>query len=107
MLRDDGYITIGTYIAVLNPEPIRYFWCNDIPTMETRGGCVVMKKPSSVQEVQINKNLIGMFIALVKHWFPIQTATQVLTITMLNDSDILIKISGFFPYPLFSYIKHK
>ncbi len=61
MLRDDGDVTIGTYIALLNPCPITSTWCNEIPIVEGRGGCIVMKPPTTVMEINIDTSILGNY----------------------------------------------
>ena len=59
-LRDNGTITIGTYIAVINPRPITTRLINDIPMVETHGSCVIMKDPTSpVLEVQVDISVMN------------------------------------------------
>ena len=57
MLRDNGVVTIGTYICVINPLPITSTWCNEIPMLECRGSAFVMKSPLSVMEVGIDRSI--------------------------------------------------
>ena len=54
LLRDNGVVTIGTYITILNPLPITMKFCNEIPIIECRGGCFVMEKCASVMEINID-----------------------------------------------------
>ena len=51
LLRDNGIVTIGTYITILNPFPITMKFYNEIPIIECCGGCFVMKKCASVMEI--------------------------------------------------------
>ena len=58
--RDNGTITIGTYIAVINPRPITTKLINDIPMVETHGSCIVMKNPTyPVREVPVEMSVIN------------------------------------------------
>ncbi len=57
MRRDDGTVTIGTYICVMNPHPILSTWCNEIPIIECRGSAFVMRSPPSVMEVGIDDSI--------------------------------------------------
>ena len=43
--QDSGNISIGTLILVINPPPIKLLLGGEIPILETRGGCIVMKTP--------------------------------------------------------------
>lgn len=54
LLRDNGVLTIGTYIAIINPHPINQWFCNEIPIVECRGGCYVMKAPGAMASVKID-----------------------------------------------------
>ena len=57
MLRDDGTLTIGTYICVMNPRPITSTWCNEIPILECRGSVFVMKSPLSVMQIAMDYSI--------------------------------------------------
>ena len=54
ILRDNGVVTIGSYITILNPLPITNFFYNEVPSIETRGGCIVNRKPHVVNEIHID-----------------------------------------------------
>ena len=41
LLRDNGVVSVGTYISILNPLPITSRFCNEIPIVESRFGCIV------------------------------------------------------------------
>lgn len=58
LLRDNGVLTIGTYIGVINPIPINQWFCNEIPIMECRGGFFVMKPPGSVTSINIDMGVV-------------------------------------------------
>ena len=66
LLRDNGVLTIGTYIGVINPMPINQWFCNEIPIIECRGGCFVMNPPGSVTSINIDmgvtKNTTRAFV---------------------------------------------
>ena len=49
-LCDDGNISIGTIISVLNPKPITQWYINDIPIVEVPGGCIVNKNHLSYKK---------------------------------------------------------
>ena len=50
-LRDNGSLTIGSYIAVLNPYPVKNYFCNEIPIVECFGGCIVMKLQGTMASI--------------------------------------------------------
>ena len=52
--RGSGDIAIGTLILVINPPPIKLLLGGEIPILETRGGCIVMKTPSFQPIKRIN-----------------------------------------------------
>ena len=52
--RDNGDISVGSVILVLSPPPIKLFLGAEIPILETRGGCILMKTPSVQTEMSIN-----------------------------------------------------
>ena len=52
--RDNGDISVGSVILVLSPPPIKLFLGAEIPILETRGGCILMKTPSVQMEMSIN-----------------------------------------------------
>ena len=58
LLHDNGVLTIGTYIGVINPMPINQWFCNEIPIIECRGGCFVMKPPGSVTSINIDMGVV-------------------------------------------------
>ena len=58
LLHDNGVLTIGTYIGVINPMPINQWFCNEIPIIECHGGCFVMKTPGSVTSVNIDMGVV-------------------------------------------------
>ena len=58
LLRDNGVVTIGTYITILNPLPITNWFYNQIPMIECRGGCIVNKQPEIVMEINIDRTII-------------------------------------------------
>ena len=43
VLRDSGVVSIGSFIAVLNPEEIKTCFGNDIPLLQTKMSCLVLK----------------------------------------------------------------
>ena len=43
--RDNGTVTIGSYVVVLNPKPITIKMSNDIPILDTRGGSILLRSP--------------------------------------------------------------
>ena len=45
-LRDNGILTIGTYLRILAPKPITKMMSGDIPMIETQFPVIVMKPPS-------------------------------------------------------------
>ena len=55
--RDDGTITIGTFLTLINPKPITNFLGNEIPIMEARDPAVVMKLPRRLQQVTIQSSI--------------------------------------------------
>ena len=56
-LRDNGTITIGTYIAVINPEPIVNMLGNEIPLLETRASACILQMPPMLIPICINPSL--------------------------------------------------
>jgi len=50
-LRDNGALTIGSFIAVLNPDPVKKYFCNEMPIVECFGGCIVMKMQASMASI--------------------------------------------------------
>ena len=58
LLRDNGVVTIGTYIGVINPMPITQWFCNEIPILECRGGSFVMKTPGTVASIKIDMGVM-------------------------------------------------
>ena len=50
-LRDNGSLTIGSYIAILNPYPVKNYFCNEIPIVECFGGCIVMKLQGTMSSI--------------------------------------------------------
>ena len=66
LLRDNGKFTIGTYIGIINPMPINQWFCNEIPIIECRGSCFVMKPPSCVASIHVDvgvmKNTTRSFV---------------------------------------------
>lgn len=57
LLRDNGVVTIGTYITIFNPLPITTMFCNEIPIIECRGGCVVMKDPTAITDINVDMSI--------------------------------------------------
>ena len=57
MFRDNGTLTIGSYIAIINPMPIKEFWCNEVPILEVRTSAFIMKDPEIMHEVLINESI--------------------------------------------------
>ena len=57
LLRDNGVVTIGSYISVMNPNPITTMFCNEIPLIESRWGCIVMKDPAVMVEVPVDTSI--------------------------------------------------
>ena len=57
MLRDDGSLTVGTYICVMNDQPITSTWCNEIPILECRGSAFVLKSPLTVVQIAIDYSI--------------------------------------------------
>lgn len=57
LLRDNGVVTIGTYIAIINPLPITTMFCNEIPMIECHGGCFVMKDPTAMSEIDVDMSI--------------------------------------------------
>ena len=53
-LRDNGSLTIGSFIAILNPKPIQRYFCNEIPIVETGGGCIVMKMDAAISSIAVD-----------------------------------------------------
>ena len=66
LLRDNGTVTIGTYVGLMNPRPINQWFCNVIPIIESRGSCFVMKPPGCVAsiniDVSVTKNTTRAFV---------------------------------------------
>ena len=58
LLCDNGVVTIGTYIAVINPMPINQWFCNEIPILECCGGCFVMRTPGSVTSINADMGVM-------------------------------------------------
>ena len=56
-LRDNGCVTIGTYICIINPQPITSWFCNEIPIIECRGSCFVMKCVGGSFEVNMDTSI--------------------------------------------------
>ena len=57
LLRDNGVVSVGTYITILNPLPITSRFCNEIPIVETRFGCIVMKDPANMGTIDIDMSI--------------------------------------------------
>lgn len=55
ILRDNGVVTIGSYITIFNPQPISNFFYNEVPSVETRGSCIVNGIPEKVRDVPIDR----------------------------------------------------
>ena len=53
ILRDNGVVTIGACIAMLNPLPIEHQLSGDVPMMQTDFGCIALKKPSVLGEIRV------------------------------------------------------
>ena len=82
MLRDNGTVTLGTYIRLLAPYPIQRNM-NGIPLLRTMFPAIVMMTPSNVPLIQINKyitaNQTGVAILKnvmleVRRMVPVQTS---------------------------------
>ena len=56
-LCDNGCVTIGTYISIINPQPITSWFCNEIPIIECRGSCFVMKCVGGSFEVNMDTSI--------------------------------------------------
>ena len=52
--RDDGNISIGSLILVLNPPNIKLLVGGEIPILDTRGGCFLIKSNFYQPTIQIN-----------------------------------------------------
>ena len=57
LLRDFGVVSIGTYIAVINPMPITTMFCNEIPILGVRGACFVMKDPAVTRGIRLDSTI--------------------------------------------------
>ena len=55
--RDNGVLTVGTYICIINPVPITSWFCNEIPILDTHGSAFVMKLSGGCQEVKMAKSI--------------------------------------------------
>lgn len=58
-LRDNGVVTMGTYIRVLAPKPIKSLMSGDIPMLETQFPVIVMRTPDQIQPVPVNFEIQG------------------------------------------------
>ena len=58
-LRDNGVVSIGTVVGVINPLPISTWFSNDIPILESRSGCIVFQPPSRVIDIGIDNTISG------------------------------------------------
>ena len=76
--RDNGTVTIGSYIVVLNPKPITIKMSNDIPILDTRGGSILLRSPEysgskifSELAVNVTRSFVlpGNFSTFVCNWF--------------------------------------
>ena len=56
-LRDNGVLTIGTCIAILNPLPIKALLGGKVPIIESRGSCIILKTPVKLKQVPLNPNI--------------------------------------------------
>ena len=58
LYRGNGVVTIGVCISVVNLLPINSYWCNEIPIVETRGSCFIVKSPDVMVSVPINMGVM-------------------------------------------------
>ena len=56
-LHDNGMITIGTSLSILNPIPIQNQLGNEIPILESQTSGIVLCPPQSYHPVQIDESL--------------------------------------------------
>ena len=52
--RDNGTVTIGTFLRVIAPEAIEDFMNGDIPLIRTPCSLIVLKRPASMDTVAVN-----------------------------------------------------
>ena len=52
--RDNGTITIGTFLRVISPEAIEEYMNGDIPLIRTPCSLIVLKRPTSMPTVSVN-----------------------------------------------------
>ena len=53
-LRDNGTITIGTFVRIIAPQPIEDYMNGDIPLVKTTGSLIVLVRPRQMPTVSIN-----------------------------------------------------
>ena len=58
-LRDNGVVSVGSVISVFNPKPITTWFRNDIPILEVRFGCIVMKTNGALMNIFIDNSITG------------------------------------------------
>jgi len=56
-LRDNGGVTIGTYVCIMNPLPVTSWFCNEIPIIESRGSAFVMKQSGGAMDVHMDSSI--------------------------------------------------
>ena len=98
LLRDNGVVSIGTYITIFNPLPITTMFCNEIPMIECRGGCIVMKDPTALPDIDVDMSITNNITrAFLKNNMIIDVACTNPHITqcsgMLCDKQRAIEIS--------------
>ena len=53
-LRDNGTITIGTFVRIIAPQPIEDYMNGDIPLVKTSNSLIVLVRPRQMPTVAIN-----------------------------------------------------
>jgi hypothetical protein len=56
-IRDNGGITIGCCIALINPKPIEDYLAGDIPLIDSDFSSIVLKKPTTFEEVSVDEGI--------------------------------------------------
>ena len=53
-LRDNGTITIGSFVRIIAPQPIEDYMNGDIPLLKTSASLIVLLRPRLMPTVTIN-----------------------------------------------------
>lgn len=57
--RDNGNISIGSFMRLISPSPIEKYMSRDIPVLETRNPLILLKTPDEMLPMPMNKTISG------------------------------------------------